>query len=116
MVKMLFDKLKLLFLWNTKHKAEYLYKMAMKLWKKDDFNGSIKLFKESAKLGYVKAQANLGWLYVTDVLGKDFKESAKWYLEAAKQGDAESQDEWLPEAQRHCGEGNYPSSSGSIAF
>ena len=31
-------------------------------------------------------------------------------------GDAESQDEWLPEAQRHCGEGNYPSSSGSIAF
>ncbi len=54
---------------------------------------AFRLFKKSAELGYSEAQTKMGEIYRTGSFGKEEspKESFKWYLKAANQGDASAQ-------------------------
>jgi len=56
---------------------------------------AIEFYEQAAQQGHVKAQATLGWLFLTgnEYLQQDLSKSSHWFLQAAKQGDAKSQDE-----------------------
>jgi len=56
----------------------------------------LKLLKESAKIGYDKAQFLLGKLYTTDneFVEKDFREAAKWLFLSAHNGNLEAKELW----------------------
>lgn len=71
-----------------KHLAEALFSLGNSRQGIEAF----KAYKESAELGHVRAQYEIGKIYdAGDGVNQDYTEAIKWYRKAANQGHAESQ-------------------------
>ncbi len=73
-------------------KALFYYEEGLEAYLKEDFSTAVTMLRQSAELGYAKAQSLLGFCYAKgNGVEFSFKEAVKWYTSAAEQGDPEAQ-------------------------
>ena len=77
---------------NESRLAKKQYRKANKLYKRKKYYQAFELFKQSAELGYTKAEFKLGYMYAkAKGVDKDEKKAREWYEKAANKGSPSAQ-------------------------
>ena len=70
-----------------------LHEKGLNALKIKDYSSARKYFKQAADLGHIKAQNQMGRIYLRELgVRKDYAKALSWFLKAAKQGYAPAQD------------------------
>ena len=78
--------------YRDKIKSNSKERLATELWYNKEYEKAVKLYKEAAEQGNVRAQYNLGLCYENgNGVEQSYTEAVRWYRKAAEQGDAEAQ-------------------------
>jgi TPR repeat protein len=57
-----------------------------------NYQNAIDQYRKAAENGYMVAQSNLGWMYLTGLgVSRDYAKALAWYRKAAEQGDVSAQ-------------------------